>query len=325
MALASANRLSDPTADTVTGQSVDEDYILQQQLASRRAKGDRERAVVLRVYNYFRIVLAFLLLIVYYEVPDQVFVGRFEPRWFQTIMLFYLMFNVASGFAVLVSQSPRFKTIGAISAYTAIDIFFLTMVLYTSGGVESGLGYLLVFSVAFGSVMVGGQMSALFPALATVNCITGELSLHNTGAVDGSQHFFEVAMLGGSFFIVNFFFQYVSEKLLERETEVVNLETLDRMHKIAEQSRQELEISNARFTVLLTSTGEGVLGLDTLGKITFANPKACELLNIDYEDLIDSDVQRFMVPLDQASEIKPQKILTLLNIKALFRSPHHLQ
>jgi diguanylate cyclase (GGDEF)-like protein/PAS domain S-box-containing protein len=318
MALAATNRLSDGAMKDVSDEALDEDFILQQQLASRRAKGDNERAVVLRVYNYFRIVLAFLLLIVFYEIPGQAFVGRFEPRWFQTIMLFYLMFNVGTGFATLVSTSPRFKTIGAISLYTAIDIFFLTLVLFTSGGVESGLGYLLVFSVAFGSVMLGGQMSALFPALATVNCITGEIYLHNTGAVEGSQHFFEAAMLGSAFFIVNFFFQYVSEKLLEREAEVVNLETLDRMHKIAEQSRKELEISNSRFTVLLTSTGEGVIGLDTSGKISFANPRACDLLKIDYEELIDSDVQRFMIPKDFSADDRPQKILTLLNINPLF-------
>ena len=31
--------------------------------------------------------------------------------------------------------------------------------------------------------MLGGQMSALLPALATVNCIISEVYLHNTGAV----------------------------------------------------------------------------------------------------------------------------------------------
>ena len=169
--------------DQLVELAVDEGAILQQQLDARQAKGDRERAVVLRVYNYFRIVLSFLLLIVFYEVPDQAFVGRFEPRWFQSIMSFYLLFNVATGFAVLVSAGQSFKSAGAIALYTAIDIFCLTLILYTSGGVESGLGYLLVFSVAFGSVMLGGQMSALLPALATVNCITSEVYLHNTGAV----------------------------------------------------------------------------------------------------------------------------------------------
>lgn len=304
-------------------EQVDEEAILQEQIADRLEKGDQERLVVLRVYNYFRIVISFLLLIVFYEIPDQVFVGAFEPRLFQSVSLLYLMFNVAVGFAVLISQSPKLKTMGAIASYTMFDIFFLSVILFTSGGVESSLGYLLVFSVAFGSVMLGGQLSALFPAVATVNCITCEVYLHNTGAVLSNQHFVEVGILGIAFFIVNFFFQYVSDKLLEREAEVANLATLDRLNQIAEESRKELEIANARFSVLLTSTGEGVLGLDMSGTITFANPRACQLLDVDYDDLIDSDVQRFMIPLvDQAQQeeaaAEKQKILSLLGIAPLF-------
>ena len=52
-------------------EGIDEEAILREQLASRQAKGEGERLVVLRVYNYFRIVLSFLLLIVFYEIPDQ--------------------------------------------------------------------------------------------------------------------------------------------------------------------------------------------------------------------------------------------------------------
>ena len=307
--------MTDAVAEQYEG--VDEEAILQEQLANRQAKGEAERLVVLRVYNYFRIVLSFLLLIVFYEIPDQQFVGHFEPRMFQSVILTYLMFNFAIGFVVLISDNERFKTMGAIAGYTMFDIFFLSVILFTSGGIESGLGYLLVFSVAFGSVMLGGQLSALFPAVATVNCITAEVYLHNTGAVFGNQHFIEVGMLGMAFFVVNFFFQYASEKLLEREAEVANLATLDRLNKIAERSRKELEIANARFSVLLTSTGEGVLGLDTSGTITFANPRACQLLDIDYDELMDSDVQRFMIPQDELAD-RPQRILSLLSIKPLF-------
>ncbi|MDA1301436.1 MAG: EAL domain-containing protein [Proteobacteria bacterium] len=121
---------------------------------------------------------------------------------------------------------------------------------------------------------------------------------------------------------MDYLFQYVANLIAERDREVVSLEALDRIHHVAERSRQELEISNARFQVLLESTGEGVLGLDMEGIITFANPRACQLLEIDYQELIGSDVQRFMVPADAASEsdkvvsIREQKVLTLLDLPA---------
>ena len=44
---------------------VDEDEVLERQLNHRQQKGEAERTVVLRVYNYFRIVLSFFLLILF--------------------------------------------------------------------------------------------------------------------------------------------------------------------------------------------------------------------------------------------------------------------
>jgi diguanylate cyclase (GGDEF)-like protein len=298
----------------------EEDRLLDEQVSRRQAKWNRERILVLRVYNYFRIVLSFFLLILFFQDTSHTFVGIFDPGWFQSILSLYLLFNIVIGMATLVFEKQVLRGAAAISLVVIFDIYFLTLLLLTSGGVDSGLGYLLVFSVAFGSAMLGGQTSFLFPALATVNGISGELYLHNVGEVSGSQHFFEMSMLGVSFFVVNLFFQYVTRRLEERESEVVSFEMLDRLHRIAERSRQELEVSDARFKVLLTSTGEGVLGLDMDGVVTFANPRACDLLAVSYEDLISSNIQRFMLLSSQATTdaaIKAQKILQLLDVKAL--------
>jgi diguanylate cyclase (GGDEF)-like protein len=59
-----------------------------------------------------------------------------------------------------------------------------------------------------------------------------------------------------------------------------------------------------------------VLGLDMDGTVTFANPRACLLLDIDYEDLIACDIQRFMIADSGSKSTRPQKILELLGIEA---------
>ena len=51
------------------------------------------------------------------------------------------------------------------------------------------------------------------------------------------------------------------------------------------------------------------------GHVTFANPSACHLLDIDYEDLINSDIQRFMIVQTDAADSPAQKILELLGIQ----------
>jgi hypothetical protein len=188
-------------AEVVDG--VVESAILREQKDFRLKKFESERTVVLRVYNYFRIVISFFLLIVFYEVSGQSFVGAVAPNIFQTVAIVYLMLNVGAGFAVLVSKDKRLSNATAIATIVVFDIFFLSLLLCVSGGVESGLGYLILFTVSFGSVMLGGQMSFLFPAIATVNCITSEIYLHNAGEYSESQHFFEVAILGTAFFVVN--------------------------------------------------------------------------------------------------------------------------
>lgn len=312
------------TANSEAAQKPDhksiEDAILRERVSIRKAKWYAERAIGLRVYNYFRIVLSFLLFIIFYEFPNQTFIGSLEPQWFQNTMFIYLMFNVAFGFAVLVNRKASLTGTTVIVSVALLDIIILSVLLLTSGGIDSGLGYLLVFAVSFGSVMITNKNSLIFPAVATATCIAVELNLHIQGIATGSQHFFQVSLLGTSFFMVNFFFQSVSKRLAESELEVVGLETLDRMHQMAERARQELEVSNARFSVLLTSTAEGVVGLDMKGKVTFANPRACQLLDIQYEDLINTDIQRFMIPTDDAVETEslrktPPNILELLDIE----------
>ena len=71
------------------------------------------------------------------------------------------------------------------------------------------------------------------------------------------------------------------------------------IHKVAQfialdEHRRIAEDSTARLNILLNSVSEGILGIDLDGEITFANPKALELLAIDTENISDK-LQRFLV------------------------------
>lgn len=276
-----------------------EELILQEQLAEREQKSLTQRAAVLRVYNYYRIILSFLLMILFYEIPDQTFVGTFEPNWFQTVVLTYVILNVASGFYCLLIQDPVKITTPFIVGLTLTDLVFLTALMVTSGGVQSGLESLLIFAAAFGGVMIHGQISYAFPSTALILCFASAIYTRLTDVDESLHHFFEVALLGVSAFAVNALLQYVSSQLKKQEMEVVSLSTLERMRDVAEKSRNELEDQYDRFNVLLISTSEGVLGLDTQGAIIFANPRACELLAVAHQDLIYRDITDFLVPANE--------------------------
>jgi diguanylate cyclase (GGDEF)-like protein/PAS domain S-box-containing protein len=289
-----------------------EELILQEQLAEREAKSLTQRAAVLRVYNYYRIVLSFSLMILFYEVPDQTFVGSFEPGIFQTIILAYVILNVASGFYCLLMQDPAKITTPIIIGITLTDLVFLILLMITSGGVESGLDSLLIFAAAFGGVMIHGQISYLFPSTALILCFASASYTRFTDIDESLDHFFEVALIGVSAFAVNALLQYVANLLKKQELEVVSLSTLEKMRHVAEKSRLELEVQYDRFNVLLISTSEGVLGLNSLGEIIFANPRACELLSIQHADLINRDIEDFLLKAENEGDIP--KIFHYLDI-----------
>jgi len=69
----------------------------------------------------------------------------------------------------------------------------------------------------------------------------------------------------------------------------------DRLHRIAKQAKIEAEESKSRLQALLNSAGEGVIGIDLKGVITFANPKACRILEIEHDSLLHSNLQDFFV------------------------------
>ena len=282
-----------------------EELILKEQLAEREEKSLTQRAAVLRVYNYYRIVLSFLLMILFYEVQDQKFIGTWEPQWFQTIVLFYVILNVASGFYVLLVQNPARITTPVIVSITIADLLFLTALMITSGGVESGLDSLLIFAAAFGGVMIHGQLSYVFPSSALLLCFASATYTRFSELSPSYQHFFEVALIGVAAFAVNALLQYVADLLKKQEMEVVSLSTLERMRELAENSRLELEEQYNRFNVLLFSTSEGVLGLDVNGTIIFANPRACELLEVDHDALINRDIQAYMLKTVEPQETPP--------------------
>lgn len=289
-----------------------EELILQEQLAEKETKSLTQRAAVLRVYNYYRIVLSFSLMILFYEVPDQTFVGGFEPGLFQTIILAYLILNVASGFYCLLIQNPAKITTPIIIGITLTDLIFLIMLMISSGGVESGLDSLLIFAAAFGGVMIHGQISYLFPSTALILCFASASYTRLMDIEASMDHFFEVALIGVSAFAVNALLQYVANLLKSQEMEVVSLSTLEKMRNVAEKSRIELEEQYDRFNVLLISTSEGVLGLNSLGVIIFANPRACELLSIQHAELLNRNIEDFL--LKAANDTDTPEIFQYLDI-----------
>ena len=57
-------------------------------------KRQKNTTAILRVFNYYRVLLSFALLLLFIQVPGQQFVGKSAPDIFQPTILAYIGVNI---------------------------------------------------------------------------------------------------------------------------------------------------------------------------------------------------------------------------------------
>lgn len=68
---------------------------------------------------------------------------------------------------------------------------------------------------------------------------------------------------------------------------------LDRRQRQVVHAYRRLDDQRAFYQSILNAAGEGVIGLDSNGHVSFANPAAMKMLNVAAADLIGADLSRF--------------------------------
>ncbi len=186
----------------------------------------KQRSAILRVYNYYRILIGFLFLFLFLDPNLNEFVGQINPELFQNTVITYISINILIGLASLfVNVRVIAKTAPAL-AIIIFDIIALTLLMSASGGVSSGLGNFLIFTLAFGGGLIHGRVSTVLPAIAFILTIYDEFYLFFLDEND-IQSFFQAGLLGIVYFVTNILFQTLSQQLRNRQTEVYTLEQIN--------------------------------------------------------------------------------------------------
>jgi|TARA_B100002003_G_scaffold125324_2_gene115637 two-component system sensor histidine kinase PilS (NtrC family) len=182
-----------------------------------------QRSTILRVYNYYRILISFLFLFLFLDPNFQRFVGSVNPDMFQKTILTYISVNILIGLTTLfVRVEVLSKTTPSLIILIG-DIVCLTLLMSASGGVSSGLANFLIFTLAFGGGLIHGRVSTVLPAIAFILTIYDEFYLFFLDA-NTLRSFFQAGILGIVYFAANILFQTLSRQLRTRETEVRALE-----------------------------------------------------------------------------------------------------
>jgi two-component system sensor histidine kinase PilS (NtrC family) len=227
---------------------------------------------LLRVYNYYRLFIGFSMIAVFSQQLLETRLGALLPDTFLDIAILYTGFNLLSIVLVAVVPERLFSRRYSETILTALDLSFLTALMYTSGGVSSGIGTLMIVTVAAGAIIIRGRLSTLIAALATIAVLLEEfyLALAHPALHDD---YFQAGVLGLLYFTTSLITQNISSRLREND-----IRALTQAAELADLERINRQIIQRMRT--------GIVLVDGNNKVRMFNQSALSLLaQVNEQDL----------------------------------------
>ncbi len=217
---------------------------------------------VLGTLNVFRLLVAVMLLGLFFASGDPRFFGDRYPALFSATAAGYLVFSVVSGLAI----RQRWVSAGlqALAQITA-DIAAIVILMHASGGITSGLGGLLVVFLGAGSLVLPLQAPVIFAALAAL-AVLGEQFFSQLGGVSDAGNYPAAGILGAIIFAISMAVRplarriQISEALArQRGVDLANLSELNEY--IVQHLRESIVVVDADNNIrLMNGSAAQLLG-----------------------------------------------------------------
>ncbi|MBI1422791.1 MAG: hypothetical protein GC149_04930 [Gammaproteobacteria bacterium] len=239
-------------------------YLSQRPSERQRSPIARDPWRPLIVLNSFRTLLASLLCLL--ALTDNLIspLGHANPGLFFQTSLLYLVLSIV--FWVLHTRH-LFAYPLQVYASAITDILILTVLMHASGGIQSGLGVLLVLTIAISSITLGGRSALGIAALATIAILLQQIvsdvfSLHKI-----ASSYPAAGLLGTTYFATALIFLFLTRRVRESE-ELAQLRGIDlaNLAQLTEHIIQRMQT--------------GVVVIDQSGNIRLINESAAQMLGL---------------------------------------------
>lgn len=229
---------------------------------------------LLRVYTYYRTLLGSLLLIMFeLQIAPKV-LGNDNPTLFFLTSATYTAINCLTlivMWQLKFSPSQR-KLFGSLF----VDVAAITLLMHSSGGAISGLGYLLMVAIAAGGIMLRERISFFLAAITTL-AVLGE-GFYRFFIASDNKAIFASGILGALAFVTALLFQYLTKKIRASYAEA----QMQAAHAAHLQKLAQLIVERMR---------TGIIVLNKEMELELWNQSASKLLgvNISENDIIKLD------------------------------------
>ena len=185
---------------------------------------------LLKIFFVYRLLIASLFVALYLSGDSFSGLGEIKQPVFFMAGSAYFTLVLLSG---LLCYWPKLSYTTQAQLSIFVDIICLTLLMHAFGGINSGIGILLVISIAAGGMLVGGRCAFLFAALASLAVLSEQVyAILNNNASTSSLTY--SGMLGASYFTIALLTVVMAQRtekseLLahERQKTIVQLEELN--------------------------------------------------------------------------------------------------
>ncbi|MEX1198070.1 MAG: HAMP domain-containing sensor histidine kinase [Pseudohongiellaceae bacterium] len=224
---------------------------------------------ILHIYAIYQLTLSLVLLVSFLVSPVSTRLGSFDPRLFITVAGAYVLYSIIVTLIVRVAPQRTLQE-RPLATLFITDTIIITVLAYSSGGMVSGLGLLLLVTVAAGSMLVRKRLVYLLPAVASIVIIYAEVYL-TLSSDDPPRQYIQAGLLGALLFASAAYLQSITRRM-ERSTvlaeqqasSIHDLEQLN--YRIVQRMRTGMILVDAALQpISLNTAARELLGLPDNG------------------------------------------------------------
>jgi two-component system sensor histidine kinase PilS (NtrC family) len=216
---------------------------------------------VLGLVNLYRLLIPPALLVLRAYVGSSSLIGSAHPSLFLWTCVLYF----AIGVGIVAAGRRVFKSLRLTTlVHALVDAIAIGLLLYASGGIDSGLGILFVVPVGAMALLADPRDAFLLAALATLALLLQQIFSQLSGVADTNDYPL-TGILGAVVFIVALLVWPIANRLRESEAIV---------------KRQEVDLANlAQLSqYIVQHLRESILVVDAEDRIRLINESAAQVL-----------------------------------------------
>jgi len=217
--------------------------------------------VSLRYFNFYRIAVAAIFLLAVIIFGDALGLASHNLPAFAYASAFYLVLAVV--FQVVLRKVPAYFNL-QLTLHLTTDIVLIVVLMYASGGISSGLGAMLLISLAGAALVSRGTLMLFYAAMASIAVLLEQA--YWVLAKDASTaNFVQPGLLSIGFFVTAVITNRLARRLILNE-------------RIVRQRGADLADQLRINRLIARDVQDGVLVVDTNGLVHQCNPRVAELL-----------------------------------------------